>query len=306
MRAELVQNPFQIRKGQVNAFPAKSPKKLAEYVKDKMWDRNPSAQPNMSTCYVHHNAAATALKDVDFIAPPSEEEAHANVMEAVMIGGGKPKAAAPKEPVKASPKPRAKPVKAQPEKAKKEEAPKAAKAEAEVKRKSAERVEAELKGKSAEAVAPAEGEAKGKSAESAAKPDAEPKGKSGEGAGSAEGVKKDKSAEKVEKAEAEPKGKSAEAVQDQKKPGSPPRLEKKPPAEVPKKEPAGLAAQSEGALAGLVNRAGDILFDVGAAMIHAFRVEAEEKPPNESAEKRAAPGNPAAGPSDASQEKKKT
>ncbi|RCN26528.1 hypothetical protein ANCCAN_27745, partial [Ancylostoma caninum] len=41
-----------IRKGQVNTFPAKTPRKLAEYVKDKMWDRNPSARPNMSTVMV--------------------------------------------------------------------------------------------------------------------------------------------------------------------------------------------------------------------------------------------------------------
>ncbi|RCN23847.1 hypothetical protein ANCCAN_30464, partial [Ancylostoma caninum] len=43
---------YGIRKGQVNTFPAKTPKKLAEYVKDKMWDRNPSARPNMSTVIV--------------------------------------------------------------------------------------------------------------------------------------------------------------------------------------------------------------------------------------------------------------
>ncbi|RCN29450.1 hypothetical protein ANCCAN_24794 [Ancylostoma caninum] len=231
-------------------------------------------------------------------------------MEAVMIGGGKPKAAPPKEPVKASPKPRAKPVKAEQEKAKKEEAPKEAKAEAEVKRKSAERVEAEPKGKSAEAVVPPATEAKGKSAESVAKADAEPKVKSGERVGSAEDVKKDKSAEKMEKAEAEPKGKSAEAVQEQKKPGSPPRLEKKPLVDVARKEPPGPAEPGEGALAGIVNRAGDILFGFGAAMIHAFRVDDNEKPLTDSAEKRVATSaasiNPAAGPSDASKEMKKT
>lgn len=204
-----------------------------------------------------------------------------------MIGGGKPKAGPPKEHPKVAAKSRVRPVKGQQEKVKKEEPVRIAKAVAEVKHKSAERVtpmEGEPMGKSAESMAVTETKPKGKSAESVAKVEAEPKGKSAESVGSAEGGAKG-SAENVVNADAEPKRKSVEDAQDQKKTAASSQLEAlKKKSDVPKKEPA---AQEEGALAGLVNLAGDILFGFGTAMINALQKdEANEKRLNDSAMQR--------------------
>ncbi|CAJ0595365.1 unnamed protein product [Cylicocyclus nassatus] len=135
----------EIRKGNLNIFPNQTPKKLAIYVKDKIWNLNPSHRPTMQAVVkflseytgmeleikesgeskIHQSATAAYVTDVDYIVSKSEHEG--DVFEAVMIGGGKRKAEAekpkkapksPKEPAKPKelPKPIEEPLPASAEK----------------------------------------------------------------------------------------------------------------------------------------------------------------------------------------------
>ncbi|KAK6725870.1 hypothetical protein RB195_004285 [Necator americanus] len=99
-----------IKKGKTNVFPAKTPKTLADYVKQQMWEINPNNRSNMKDIMeylskytgfkletgalgklsVQRTLTAPVTNDVDFEVAAEEGAAQPHVVEGLVIGGGKP------------------------------------------------------------------------------------------------------------------------------------------------------------------------------------------------------------------------
>ncbi|ETN81342.1 hypothetical protein NECAME_08563 [Necator americanus] len=103
-------NKQMIKKGKTNVFPAKTPKTLADYVKQQMWEINPNNRSSMKDIMeylskytgfkletgalgklsVQRTLTAPVTNDVDFEVAAEEGAAQPHVVEGLVIGGGKP------------------------------------------------------------------------------------------------------------------------------------------------------------------------------------------------------------------------